>query len=215
MKRFAPILVPGLAAVLVMGTASFALQKRVQPKGPREFPAVLQSASEAWKAGSYGRCLGELKDAMAIVTTKRAETIRAALPKDREGWKADPDPKNEAAANNPLVAAFAAGVGNVVERTYRQEGGRGRITATVTADSPLVQMFNMWLANPAMLGDGAELVEYEEHKAVLRKEGQGWNLQILINGKHVCEVRAQNASDEQIFAMFDQAVVNRLAEVLG
>jgi hypothetical protein len=66
-----------------------------------------------------------------------------------------------------------------------------------------------------MLGEGAELIEYEAHRAVLRTEGTGFHLQILINDAHVCEVRAQGVGEDTLFAMFDQAVVDRLAKALG
>lgn len=202
-----------LAAALVAVTTSAAVQKRVSPKGPADFPSTIRAAGAAWESGEYGQCVKELKTALGLANGKRSESIRAAFPAAPEGWKVEPERNVD--ATNPFAAAMASSVGTIVERKYKQEGGRGAISCTLTADSPLVQMFTMWMANPALLGEGAELIEYEAHRAVLKSEGQGYNLQILINGAHVCEVRAQGVSEDALFKMFDQRVVDGLAKVLG
>jgi len=86
----------------------------------------------------------------------------------------------------------------------------------MTTDSPMVQMFNMWIQNPAMLGEGAELIKYGPHAAVLRTQGSGrLQLQILLLGKHLCDVTSEGLDEDGLFALFDQAAVDRLASVLS
>ncbi len=214
-QRFHTRLLPVIVVGAALFTTSAALQKRVQKKGPADFPTTLRAAGEAWESGAYGACVRELKAALGLATERRAQELREAMPPAPEGWQVEPD-RSANANQNPFGAMLAVGIGNIVERKYRQKSGRGNVSCTLTADSPLVQMFNMWLANPAMLDANSELIEYGVHKAVLKKQGSGFNLQILINGAHTCEVNAQGGvSEEQLFAMFDQRVVDRLAKVLG
>lgn len=202
-------------AALALLLVSAGVQKRVKAPEAADFPATLSAAGAAWDAGELGTCVKELRTALGLATDARAAHLRAALPAAPEGWRAKPDPEGQASAQNPFAAAVAAGVGSVVEREYQKEGGRGRVSVALTADSPLVQMLNVWIANPALLEAGAELVEYEAHKAVLKKSGGQLTLTILIAGAHVCEVRAEGLPEDGLFAMFDQAVVDRLAKVLG
>jgi len=99
----------------------------------------------------------------------------------------------------------------MIERRYKGESGT--LSCQVTADSPMIQMFGMWVKNPAMLGEGAELVKYGEYDAVLRKESDRRSLQIVI-GTSMVEAKGR-VSDEFLLRMFDQKVVDRLAVVLG
>ncbi len=208
-RRSLPVL--AVLATLVLCSATF--QKRVKTAGPADFPGILKEISATWNAGEYGACLAHLKKANGLVLEKRSEAIRAALPAAPAGWKLEPAKKN--AGGDAMAAAFAGAIGNVTQVRYSQEGGRGTVNISLMSDSPMVQMFNMWAANPAMLGEGAELIEYEAHRAVLKKESSGLNLSILIHKKHMCEIKVRGMEEDALFAMFDQSVVDKLAMVLG
>ena len=209
------LLVPAVASLALLAAVPFA-QKRVQPDEPEDFPAVLAAAGEAWKEQRYGGCLAELKKALSLATRKRTQAIAVALPAAPEGWKRTVDDPNEDASQNPFAAGLMASVGSMVTVRYRQESGGGSFEAQVTADSPMVQMLNLWIANPAMLEKGSELIDYEGHKAVLKsRDDTPQQLMILLLGQHVCEVNVRNASEEQLFALFDQAAVNKLAQALA
>lgn len=210
MLRTRFLLVPLVTASAAL--APFA-QERVKPKQPTDFDGCLSAASTAWKERRFGACTKQLQDAMALVADMRADAIRSALPGAPEGYEIVPEEKDAMAAN-PMLAAMTASVGSVIQRQYRAQNGRSTIEVTVTADSPLVGMFNMWIANPAMVGEGAEVVKYGPYNALLKKEGQRRNLQILIEGSNVCEVRWPNEDEDALFAMFDQQAVNTLARAL-
>ena len=159
--------------------------------------------------------MGELQEAIGLCMQKRTDAILAALPAAPAGWEIQPDRKNDM-RNNPLAAAMSASVGNIVNRTYKKLDGNDRVEVTVTADSPMVSMFNMWITNPAMLGEDGELIEYEkDDKAVLKNPGSRLELQIMISKAHICEVRANGLTDDELFAMFDQAAVDKLKAALG
>jgi len=210
MNKLVLALVPLLAAPLL----ALGPQKRVQQKTAADFPTLLENANKSWQAGDYGQCTSHLRDALMLCTAKRAEAILAALPPAPEGYEVEVDRSMQDAANNPMLGAMAAAVGNVVQQDYN---GPEHIQVTVTADSPLVGMFSMWVANPAMLDQDSELIEYGAHKAVLKKtdDGRSRELLILINGEHTCQIDYQGSREDFLFDLFDQAVVDRLAKVLG
>lgn len=209
MKRLA---IPAILSSTLLFAAH--AQERVQKKGPADFQTTLQSAGKAWQEADYGACIRELQTCMDLALEKRAEAIRAALPAAPDGWKVLEEKQAANAAANPFAAAMAGAVGSIVQKRYREGGGRGTIDVTVTADSPLVSMLSMVMANPAA-DPNAEAVKYGEHRALLKKEGGGWNLQILVSEKHVVEVRTNIEDEERLFQLFDQAAVDRLAAALA
>lgn len=205
-----PILLSLVALPILLAPT---LQKRVS-KSPGDFKAVVQDAVRAWDAGKYSLCQEALKQATTIVLEKRTETILAALPAPLEGWEIQPE--RNANQQNPFAAAMGGVVGNIIQRKYKATGGRGRLDVTVTADSPMVSMLGMMFGNPAMLDANSEMIEYEAHKAILKKEGNRLNLQILISGKHVVDATLQGQQSEDVmFGFFDQKAVDALAAALG
>ncbi len=200
------------AAGLGLGFAA-PLQKRVS-KEPPKFADVHAQLAEHWNKKAYGSCTESLQQLQRIVSKARRQEILNALPKPA-GWTIKEDDSMDQADANPMAAAMLGSVGTIVKRDYRAEEGKGRMSVTVTADSPMVQMFSMMIGNPAMLPKGAELIEYEAHRAVLEPKGSdGLKLTILIAEKHICEVDARGATEDQLFGAFDQKAVDGLATAL-
>lgn len=187
------------------------IQERIKAKDATDFPSLLQNAGRAFQDGRYGACIAGLKDCVELAVQKRTEAIRAALPGALDGWRVQEQRK---AQPNPFATAMATTVGNVVEETYREVNGRNSVTVTVTADSPMVGMVSMAIANPA-LDPEAEGIRYGAHKAILKKHGQGLNLQILIAEKHLVDVKTSMDDEDFLFRLFDQRVVDRLAAALA
>ncbi len=207
-----------LAPLALLPLVSFAfVQERVKPKAADDFPKCLETAQKAWHEERYGECLRQLQNATGLAATKRVEAIKASLPAAPAGYKIAPE-KNTANQANPFVGAVTAGLGSVVTQRYNpiERGGGQAINVTVTADSPLLQMFRMWVANPAMLPAGSELIKYGAHNAVLKKEqgGQKRNLQILI-GNSLVDVNWPNADEDALLAMWNQAAVDKLDRTLN
>ena len=75
-------------------------------------------------------------------------------------------------------------------------------------------MAKMMFENPAMIGPDAELVTYEQCKAILKKEGSRWSLQILIDDTMI-EARFGQEDDEFALKMFDQAALDRLHRAIA
>ena len=211
MKRLTPWILPLLAAAAVALPA----QKRASEQEKPTFERSWNAAREHWNAGRYGACSKHVSEVLGIVALKRAEALRAAFPAAPEGWTIEEDRSNEQALGNPLLGAMTAGVGNIITRAYNQTETRARMDATLTADSPMVQMMSMMFGNAAMLPKGTELIEYEAHKGLLKKQGDDrWELTIMIAEKHIVQVNARGLSDDALFAVWDQATVDRLAKAL-
>ncbi len=199
-----------LAVLLALFAAVPFAQERMSKKKPPTFEEIHPAIAEAFKAGQYGLAMSKTRELMTVITPKWHEAILAALPGAPAGYTIVPQRKQNPQAASAL-AALTASIGTVVEQKYK--GEKGTLICTVTADSPMIQMFGMWVKNPALLGEGAELVKYGEYDALLKKEGDRWSLQIVI-GSSLVEAKGQ-VSDEFLLRMFDQKVVDRLADVLG
>ena len=111
-----------------------------------------------------------------------------------------------------MMGGLAGAFGNVIEQNYQ---GTHRVNVTVTADSPMVQMFSMALSNPALMDKDSELIEYGTHKALLKTKGDRRELQILLFERHLVNVNAREIDEDALFALFDQRAIDSLAKALG
>jgi len=207
-----------LIAVLAASLAAtpVAAQTRVQPKTPADMKEILTAAQSQWDAGDYDAFAKSIKQAERLATAKRNDGLLSALPDPPEGWVKVEQKPSEQIANNPFAQAMGGMMGKMVDQKYREEGGNGRMDVTLATDSPVVKMMAMAFSNPAMLEDGSELIEYGTHKAVLKSQsGKPRELQIVIDGKHLCTVKVQAMTEEQLFAVFDQKAVDRLSAAMA
>jgi len=199
---------------LVLASALVALplaQERVGRKGPASFQEVYAALGKAHADGRPGLAMQKCRELLGVLAPELTAAVLAALPAAPEGYEIVPQPK-AAQGGTQLLASLQVAAGTTIEQRYTRQGGGG-VTARVTADSPLLQMFAMWVANPALLGEDAELVKYGAYDAILKKKGRGWSLQIVI-GSSLIDVETASESDEFLLAMFPQAAVDRLAKVL-
>jgi hypothetical protein len=202
-----------LSLAVLPALTSLLVQERAKPKEASSVPQLLDGAKESFQAGRFGACITQLNEAIGLVGQERAKAIRAALPAAPEGFEIVPDENAQSTAGNPFAAAMLGGVGNVVQQDYRATGSS--IGVTVTADSPLIQIFSMWTTNPAMLEEGAELIKYGSYNAVLKNPNSSrWELQLVID-KTLIEVTATGFDDDRLLKFMNQAAVDQLAAVLA
>lgn len=193
---------------LVSGTALGALaQERVKPKRAADFESVHAAVAEQWKAQHWGKCFASARELVALVGKRRGQAIREALPAAPAGFQIEPVEEETDPQAAAMLAMFSAGVGSVIEQTYQGPGKS--VHVTVTADSPMLQMFQMIVQNPAMLQPNQELIKYNECSAVLETEDQQVTLRFLIQDTLV-EGDFQGADDDFALAMFNQAAVTKL-----
>jgi hypothetical protein len=202
--------------VLVSSVAVAFAQERTKPKAPRTFDEVHASVKAHHDAGRVGAAFKAAQELVGMLGVERGELIRAALPAAPAGYEKVVQSAEERAQAeaNPFLGALAAGVGNVVEQEYRKADGSASIRVTVTADSPMMAFAQMMFENPAMLGPDAEVVKYAECKAILKKDGGVWGLQ-LVMGNTLIDASFGSESDELALKMFDQAAVTKLHQVIS
>jgi len=201
-----------LALAALVAAPTFA-QKRVGPKKEPTFPEAVEQARKAFDSGDFGAAVSALQAAMQAVQKKQRVAILEALPKPA-GWTFE-DEAEQDQASNPFAAGMAV-LGLNIQRKYRVEDGSKRMDVDITANSPMVQMMSMLFANPAMIqADGGELVEYGAHKAILKKQDEDLELTIVMHNKHIVKVDASGMSVDDLFAIFNQALVDRLEKPLG
>ncbi|MEZ6013786.1 MAG: hypothetical protein R3F49_01615 [Planctomycetota bacterium] len=201
-------------ATLLLTTAALAFQERVSKPKAKDFGGILTEAKAAFDGQRYGAAVGGLRDAITIASKEHRKAIRAAFPTAPAGWALEAaEDDGEAPAQ---LASLALMAGTSVEGTYRQSSGRGKMQVTVLADSPMAQMFSMMTSNPALLDKESELVKYGQHSAVLRTrtKGSSYELQLLIVDDLVT-VSVEGANDELLFAVWNQAAVDKLAAALS
>lgn len=197
------------SAPLLLLLTSLPAQKRAAPKQEQTFPEVIKAATAAFDAKEFGAAVTALQEALRLAQQQQRLALVAALPKPA-GWEFE-DEKNEA-ADNPMLRGLAA-FGSTVTRRYTK--GDKSLSIEIMANSPVAQMITMMFNNPAMLqAQGGEVVEYGAHKALLKKEGDSHEMQLLMHGKHLVTVKT-DATDKELFAIVDQKAVDALDKQLG
>jgi len=197
-----------LTSLLVLPATA---QKRSgQPKEP-SFADSVVAAQKAFEAKEYGTAITALQAAIKAVQKLQRAAILEALPKPAGYEVRDEEPAD--AANNPFGASLAA-FGQTITRHCEKEDKRFDIE--VMANSPLVGMLAVQFSSPQMIkASGGELVEYGAHKAILKNDDGNLELMILLNEKHVVKVESRGHSEDELFAVFDQACVDRIEKQLG
>lgn len=201
----------GILAAVVLAVPVLA-QKRAAATKEATFPEAVEQARKAFDSKEYGAAISALQAAIRAAQKLQRVAILAALPTPDGFAVRDEEVKDDAGL--PFVATMAA-LGLNVTRHY--EKGDTRIEVEVTANSPMVSMMSMMLANPSLVkADGGEIVEYGKHKALLKKNGDsGHELTILMFDKHVVKVTCEAMSADDLLVVFDQAAVDRLEQALG
>lgn len=202
----------GLLVATILAVPGLA-QKRAAATKEASFPEAVEQAKKAFDGKEYGAAISALQAAIRAAQKLQRVAILAALPQP-EGFRVE-DEAVQDTEGLPFAASMAV-MGSVITRHY-QKGDSTRIDVEIMANSPMVPMLTMMIANPAMVkADGGEIVEYGKHKALLKKNGDsGHELTILLFDKHVVKATCQDMTADQLFAVFDQAAVDRLEQALG
>ena len=140
----------------------------------------IDAGKAAYEAGEYRKAVEELNFAIADIQEKISEQDRKLLPDPLSGWQAE-----EAQAQSMAMMGMA---GSTLSRTYYRESGE-QVTIEVVADSPMIQMFAMMLANPMMLqGDpSTKVFRYKGERGLMKHEpgSQDWEATLLLAGGRI------------------------------
>ena len=210
-----PFLLAAAAAVLPAAVTGSALtspepaapQERTKKKEAKDFPALLASASAAWEGGHYSKASADLKAASSLVAEKQREALLAAFPAAPEGWKFTPTKQNDAAG------MMFGMTGLMIEGKY--EGTqKERVTLTMNVDSPMVQAMSMAFSNPALFGDGAEVIKYGKYQGLLKKNGNDRHELSILIGDDLIKAESRGMTDDALLVLCSQAMVDKMAAAL-
>lgn len=104
----------------------------------------IEQAKSYYEDGDVGGAIGELEFAIQALRGKLAGALLETFPAAPSGWTAA-DSDSGTSAAMPMMG------GNVVERTYSQDGGEGRIEARLMSGGGFMQGLASMFMNPAML----------------------------------------------------------------
>jgi len=157
---------------------------------------AIDRASKAYSDGKLSSTSRELQFAIGRVSRRLAKAYQEAMPPAPDGWKA-----RRARRRNQGVGVMGMGIS--VNRRYRSDGGRGRASAQIIIDNPMIQAMAAMFANPALAqNSGFERLEvkglaqpgyikFDED----RKRGEAI---ILIAGRIFLKVQASRIEDEDV-----------------
>ncbi len=200
-------------ALALLCTLPLLSQKRRQKPTPKDFPTSLRLATQAWNENRFGACIQHLDRARVLAMRSLRKSLLALMPPAPEGWKKK-EAKKERDGDDLALQAMGLGSLAGIEQVYEGPGGkRGKIT--IQANSPLIKMFAGFI-QMAQFDKNSEIIEYESHKAIFKKEGERrFSLQILLWSKHLIQVEWPAMDEDAFFKIFDQAFVDRIAKALG
>ena len=155
-----------------------------------EITEQIDQAKSYYEEGDVGGAIGELEFAMQALRGKLSAALLETFPAAPAGWTATDD-------NEGATAAMPMMGGNVVQRTYSQEGGNGRIEARLMSGGGFMQGLASMFMNPAMLAaqPNAKRVRIGRENGVVifdpaARSGQlmvdlGWRISLMLEGSNL------------------------------
>jgi hypothetical protein len=156
-----------------------------------EITDQLDQARQLYEAGDVAGAIGELEFAMQALKGRIAEDYRATFPPPAAGWTAQDAAPGEQAAALPFL-----GGGAMLQRTYQQTNGAGRIEAQLMTGGSFLQGLAGMMMNPAMLAaqPNAKRVRIGRENAVLIFDSQTHEAQLVLDlgGKATIMLQGSN-----------------------
>lgn len=127
--------------------------------------AFIKEAQQYLAQKNYKQATLSLQDAINDINTLIAGQIGEALPAEINGLKAEGDAEVNAAAMGMM------GGGMQVSKTYQHPTKKeNNAELQILANSPMLASINMFMSNPAMMGEGYKSVRVGTKRAILKSE---------------------------------------------
>lgn len=125
----------------------------------------IKEAQQYLTQKNYKQATLSLQDAINDINTLIAGQIGEALPAEINGLKAEGDAEVNAAAMGMM------GGGMQVSKTYQHPTKKeNQAELQILANSPMLASINMFMSNPAMMGEGYKSVRVGTKRAILKSE---------------------------------------------
>ncbi len=149
-----------------------------------------------YEAGRLSAAARELQWAIGRIKRRIATDIAKTFPDAPAGWTV-----RRARSSNRQGVTMLQGL--VVQRRYRQTGGRGTANAQLIADNPMVSMMVMMFTNPAVAQNaGYEQVEVEglPQGALIKfnESRRSGEVVAMVGGRAFIKIDARNIADDKV-----------------
>ncbi|WP_234252729.1 hypothetical protein [Billgrantia aerodenitrificans] len=144
---------------------------------------------ELYQEGEYGAALTELEFAINDIRKLMSGRLANTFPEAPAGWSVE-----EVESGGGGAAALMGG-GAMLQRNYREEGGDGRLEASMMVDNPMVQGMAALFNNPAMIASqpNMERVRMGRESAIVKWEAERGRVEatMLLDGRILLQVEGQ------------------------
>lgn len=185
--------------------------------------AFIKEAQQFLADKKYKEAQLSLQDAINDINAIIAGQIGEALPAEINGLKATGDTDINASAMGMV------GGGMSISRTYANPTKKeNQAELTILANSPMLATINMFMSNPAMLGEGYKSVRVGTRRAILKSEMEDYygdsggstkvrssELQIPLSQTLITLNFRGFASEQEELAFAGKLDIEKLSELLG
>ena len=147
----------------------FCLSLSLQLHSQSQAETYINEAQAYLAQKDYKQAQLSLQDAINDINNVIAMQISESLPAEINGLKASGDDNVNTAAMGII------GGGMQISKTYRNEARKeNEAEVQIIANSPMLSAINMYMTNPAMMGQGAKSVRVGTRRAILKTEMQDY-----------------------------------------
>lgn len=134
-------------------------------KAQSQAETFIKEAQQYLAAKDYQQAQLSLQDAINDINNIIAGQIGASLPAEINGLVADDD----ASVNSGAMGMMGGGLS--IAKNYTHPAKKeNQAEVQILANSPMLASINMFMSNPAMLGDGYKSVRVGTRRAILKTE---------------------------------------------
>ncbi len=160
----------------------------------------IEQGLELYREGEYGGAITELEFAISDLRKLVAGQISETFPDAPPGWTAAEASSEQGGGGAAMM--FGGSGGTMLERKYSQDGGQGRMEATLMIDNPMIQGMAALFNNPAIMGAQAntERVRIGRESAMVKWEANRSRAEatLLLDGRILIQVNGQNLDSPDV-----------------
>jgi len=161
----------------------------------------LKAVEQAYGQKDYRGALDELEFAKAQILKLKNSEDQQLLPEALEGWSKSV--KKQKSGVNPLAMLGGGGAGaTTLSADYTK--GNERVNVQIMANSPMLNMMNMIIGNPAMMAneEGTEPFRYKRNKGMKKVNGNSVEITLLIAGQIALIIKGDKLKDKAVVEQY-------------
>jgi hypothetical protein len=133
--------------------------------GQDQIATFMKEAQQYITEKNYKQAQLSLQDAINEINNILAAQVAEALPDEINGLKSD----GEETANSGMMGVVGGGM-QISKRYQHPAKKENEAEVMIMANSPMLQAMNMYMSNPAMMGQGYKSVRVGTRRAIMKSE---------------------------------------------